>query len=110
LRDAAVFITKLPKAEHDADEWQAAMEARISVAEQDSPTVFARIGVMRALNGHVERVFDTSRKVITGDAASWAGIDDGSMNQQRSRFTRAIVDPAERLRGRRPDIRLNNML
>jgi hypothetical protein len=27
LRDAALYITKLPKAEHDADEWQAAMEA-----------------------------------------------------------------------------------
>jgi hypothetical protein len=28
LRDAAEYITELPKAEHDADEWQAAMEAR----------------------------------------------------------------------------------
>ena len=27
LRDAALHITKLPKAEHDAKEWQAAMEA-----------------------------------------------------------------------------------
>ena len=27
LRDAAQYITKPPKAEHDADEWQAAMEA-----------------------------------------------------------------------------------
>jgi hypothetical protein len=25
LRDAAQYIIKLPKAEHDADEWQAAM-------------------------------------------------------------------------------------
>ena len=25
LRDAALYITALPKAEHDADEWQAAM-------------------------------------------------------------------------------------
>jgi hypothetical protein len=24
LRDAATYITKLPKAEHDAEEWQAA--------------------------------------------------------------------------------------
>ena len=24
LRDAALYITKLPKAEHDAEEWQAA--------------------------------------------------------------------------------------
>ena len=27
LRDAPLYIAKLPKAEHDADEWQAAMQA-----------------------------------------------------------------------------------
>jgi hypothetical protein len=32
LRDAAEYITELPKAEHDADEWQAAMEALLLVA------------------------------------------------------------------------------
>jgi hypothetical protein len=62
VRDAALYITELPKAEHDADEWQAAMQALLLVAEHDGPTMFARIGVMRALNRHVERVFDPSRK------------------------------------------------
>jgi hypothetical protein len=62
LRDAALYITKLPKAEHDAPEWQAAMEALMLVAEHDGPTMFARVGFMGALNRHVERVFDTSRK------------------------------------------------
>jgi hypothetical protein len=62
LRDAALYITKLPKAEHDAVEWQAAMEALVLVAERDGPTMFARIGVMRALNRHVERVFNPERK------------------------------------------------
>jgi len=63
LRDGAEYIIKLPKAERDADEWQAAMEALMLVAaEQDGPTMFARIGVMRALNRHVERVFNPSRK------------------------------------------------
>src|SRR5258708_5210487 len=62
LRDAAEFITKLPKVEHDTSEWQAAMRALLLVAEHDGPTMFARIGVMRALNRHVERVFDPSRK------------------------------------------------
>jgi hypothetical protein len=32
------------------------------VAESDRPTMFAGIGVMRALNRHVERVFETSGK------------------------------------------------
>jgi hypothetical protein len=50
LRDAALCITNLPKAEHDAEEWQAAMAALLLVAEHDGPTMFARIGVMRALN------------------------------------------------------------
>jgi hypothetical protein len=62
LSDAALYITELPKAEHDADEWQAAMEALILVAERNGPSMFARIGVMRALNCNVERVFDRSRK------------------------------------------------
>jgi hypothetical protein len=60
--DAALFITKLPKAEHDAEEWQAPMQALLLVAEHDGPTMFARIGVMQAINRHGERVFDPSRK------------------------------------------------
>src|SRR6202795_2595037 len=62
LKDAGTYITKLPKAEHTAAEWQAAMEALILVATLGGPTMFARIGIMRALNRHVERVFDPSRK------------------------------------------------
>jgi hypothetical protein len=50
LQDAGTYITKLPKAQHDAPEWQAAMEALLLVAELGGPTMFARIGVMRALN------------------------------------------------------------
>jgi hypothetical protein len=34
LRDAALYITKLPKAGHKADEWQAAMQALLLVAER----------------------------------------------------------------------------
>ncbi len=45
-----------------AVEWQAAMEALILVATLGGPTMFARIGIMRALNRQVERVFDPSRK------------------------------------------------
>jgi hypothetical protein len=38
------------------------MEALLLVAEGGGPTMFARIGVMRALNRHVEREFNPSRK------------------------------------------------
>ena len=38
------------------------MEALILVADLGGPTMFARIGVMKALNRHVERVFSPDRK------------------------------------------------
>jgi len=44
---------KLPEAGHEAAEWQAAMEALLLVPEHDGPTMFARIGMVRALNRHV---------------------------------------------------------
>jgi hypothetical protein len=50
LRDAPLYITKLSKAEHDAEEWRAAMEVLMLVAESGGPTMFARIGMLRALN------------------------------------------------------------
>jgi hypothetical protein len=51
------------------------MEALLLVAEHDGPTMFARIGVMRAMNRHVERVFKPDRETSIGDAGSWRGID-----------------------------------
>jgi hypothetical protein len=50
LEDAGTYITKLPKALHATAMWQAAMEALILVAELGGPTMFAGIGIMRALN------------------------------------------------------------
>jgi hypothetical protein len=62
LEDAGTYITKLPKAEHSAPEWQDAVQALILVATRGGPTMLARIGVMRALHRHVERVFNHDRK------------------------------------------------
>jgi hypothetical protein len=62
LKDAGTHVTKLSKAEHMAAEWQAAVEALILVATLGGPTMFARIGIVRALNRNVERVFNPSRK------------------------------------------------
>jgi hypothetical protein len=62
LEDAGNYITQLPKAEHQAPEWQTAMEALNLVATHGGPTMFARIGVMPAFNrGHV-REFNPKRK------------------------------------------------
>jgi hypothetical protein len=62
LRDAASYITALPKKESAAPEWQAAIEALMLVVELGGPTMFARIGVMRALNRHHVREFNPAGK------------------------------------------------
>ena len=62
LRDAASYIMALPGKTRQSDEWQAAIEALLMAAEDRGPLMHARIGMMRALNRHVERVFNPSRK------------------------------------------------
>ena len=62
LKDAGTYITMLPKAEHTTPEWQTAMKVLILVATHGGPTMFARIGVMRALHRHVVREFNPDRK------------------------------------------------
>ena len=57
-----LYITRLPRVEHDAKGWQAAMQALILVAEHNGPTMLARIGVMKTLIRHVERVINPDRK------------------------------------------------
>jgi hypothetical protein len=46
-------------------------------AGHDGPTMFARIGVMRALNRHVERVFNSDRKVLRRHRSSRRGRSRG---------------------------------
>jgi len=54
--------------------------ALLLVVEHDGSTTFARIGIMRALNRNVERVFDPSRK-----DKHWVKreIKEGSMTDDR---------------------------
>jgi hypothetical protein len=53
-----------------APEWQAAMEALILVATLGGPTMFARIGIMRALNRRGSR--------RDGIAPEWQAARDGA--------------------------------
>ncbi|WP_244443413.1 hypothetical protein [Bradyrhizobium sp. Ai1a-2] len=62
LRDAADYVTGLPKKESALPEWQAAIEALILVADLNGPAMFARIGIMRALNRGQVRQFNPARK------------------------------------------------
>ena len=50
LADAGRYIAQLPETGQGFPEWQAAAEALLLVAEHWGPTMFARIGIMRALN------------------------------------------------------------
>jgi hypothetical protein len=62
LLDAATFIMKLPKAEQNLPEWQTAIARLKGAAEGRDFLMHARIGMLRALNRHVERVFNRDRK------------------------------------------------
>ena len=59
--EAADYITKLPKNESALPEWQTAIEA-LMLCSRGGDTMLARIGVVKALNRHVERVFNPDTK------------------------------------------------
>ena len=62
LEHAGAYITELPKADQQLDEWQTAIECLLLVVKLGGPRMFARIGIMRALNRNVDHAFDSSRK------------------------------------------------
>jgi hypothetical protein len=62
LRDAATFITELPKKEAAEPEWQTAIETLMRSAERGWPVMLARISVLLALNRGRAREFNPSRK------------------------------------------------
>jgi hypothetical protein len=49
LKDAGTYIIKLPKAEHGASEWHAAMEVLLSAVEGREPVSLLRIALTLAL-------------------------------------------------------------
>jgi len=62
LEDAGNYIAELPKAEHLTPEWQDAMQILMFVATRRWPTMLALIGVLRAIHGNEERLFNPDRK------------------------------------------------
>jgi hypothetical protein len=61
LKDAATYITGLPKKESALPEWQAAIEA-LMLCGRGGHTMLARIGVMKALHRDKAREFKSGRK------------------------------------------------
>jgi hypothetical protein len=78
LEDAARHIQKLPKAEQQLEEWQAAVEALLLVAESSGgPTMLARIGVMRGFEPSYRAGV---RPVPQRHALGKAEVEEGPMN------------------------------
>jgi hypothetical protein len=50
LRDAALYITKLPKAEQQVPEWQTAAEVLMLIGERGGDPMMAHIAMMQALH------------------------------------------------------------
>ncbi|WP_245283635.1 hypothetical protein [Bradyrhizobium sp. URHD0069] len=100
LHDAATYITNLPKKEWALPKWQAAIEALMLVADLGGPTMFARNGMMRALNRYHVREFDPSRKEHHwGGGESSRETNDGlglRRHQQAGRRPRAPKGLCER--------------
>ena len=63
LREAIAHLAKIiPKADCNLPEVLAASDIITKAAEQVGPVEFARVATLQAINRHVERVFDLSRK------------------------------------------------
>ena len=55
LRDAALYVTKLPKAEQQAPQWQAAAEVLMLIGEHGGDSMMAHIAMTRALQRHSKK-------------------------------------------------------
>ena len=62
LRDAADYVRKLSKPERAGQEWRLAVQMLIDAAENRVPMLFARMGIVRALEAHVERTLAPDRQ------------------------------------------------
>jgi len=58
LRDAADYIRKLPQPERDGQEWRLAVQMLIDAAEDRGPMLFARMGIVRALEAHADKALN----------------------------------------------------
>jgi hypothetical protein len=62
LRDAAQYVTALPKVEQDAAQWQTATELLLLVAERGGDPMMPRIAVMKALHRRQPRSESAPRR------------------------------------------------
>jgi hypothetical protein len=66
LRDGALYITKLPKAERHAPEWQTAAEVLVIIGEGGGDPTMANIAMMKALHRQAKSGIGTAPKAGKG--------------------------------------------
>lgn len=62
LRDAADYIRKLSTSERFRQEWRLAVHTLIEAAENRGPMVFARMGLLYAIDRDAEPRFESRRR------------------------------------------------
>jgi hypothetical protein len=78
LADAIAWLAmETPKSEHGMKPVQAAAHCITEAAENNGPMIFARIGMMQAINRHHVKEFDTSRK-----PHHWGNENSGGTNDR----------------------------
>jgi hypothetical protein len=65
LREAADYIRTLPQPERERQEWRLAIQMLIDAAEDRGPMLFARMGIVRALEGPVDAEVEPTRQGVT---------------------------------------------
>ena len=92
FRDADEFIQSLPSATQDRPEWRTATESLLLVVECNGDPMFARIGIMRALNAKGMVYFGTSEEgaIALPLADMYHVIDVSSSGKGRMRLLGAL--------------------
>ena len=63
LRDAADYIRNLSQSERDCQEWRLAVQMLIDAAEDRGPMLFARMGIVRALEASLETPLSPEQRI-----------------------------------------------
>jgi hypothetical protein len=89
LRDAIAYLAQsIPETEHLVKEVQAAAHCVTQAAENGGPLLFARIGMMQAINRHKPRVIRHGKSRI-GAGASSSGT---SLRRRKRRKANSYAD------------------
>ena len=62
LKDAGDYITKLPAGQHKHPKWQTATHVLIEAAEGRGPMMFARIGMLQAIQRDAELKYGPGKR------------------------------------------------